>query len=91
MQYSAVHIWWQWEWVFSLFGLIFACSFIVDSTELNTKLISTYSILVPYVNLPDEQENLLEFSMKNGMPTFHIPFFFGIVNSQVLKLHFCKH
>ena len=50
-------------------------------------LISTYSVIVPYLARPAIDPNAPEFSVEGGSPRFHLPFFYGVVSSQTSSNH----
>lgn len=58
----------------------------IDSQENTPTMINTYSIIVPYLTTKEKPSDAVEFSIENGSPIFHLPYFFGILNSQVLLL-----
>lgn len=55
----------------------------IDSQEVTTTMVNSYAIVVPYLSSEDASTSSVEFSYEGGSPTFHLPFFFGILNSQV--------
>lgn len=59
----------------------------MDSQQSLPTFISTYSILVPYLARPDIDPDTPEFSVENGSPRFHLPFFYGVVSSQSTGNH----
>lgn len=63
------------------------CFLYLDSQQSLPTLISTYSILVPYLSRPSVDSDTPEFSVENGSPRFHLPFFYGVVSSQSAANH----
>ena len=57
----------------------------LDSTAIIPTIINSYCIVVPYLQLDAESTESAEFTFENGKPCFHLPFFFGIMNTQVRK------
>ena len=58
----------------------------LDSTTPIQTVINSYCIVVPYLQQDAESTESAEFSFENGKPCFHLPFFFGIMNTQVYVL-----
>lgn len=60
------------------------CLLFLDSQQANSLIINTYSIVVPYVSTStiSSDSEAPEFSVENGEPRFHLPFFFGVLNSK---------
>lgn len=54
----------------------------LDSTTAVPTTINTYSIVIPYLPTTPQTDDSVEFSFEAGKPTFHLPFFFGIMNTQ---------
>lgn len=58
----------------------------VDSQEVTATMINSYAIIVPYLSSENSSTTSVELSYEGGSPHFHLPFFFGILNSQVVML-----
>lgn len=54
----------------------------LDSKTSVPTTINTYSIIIPYLPTTPQTEDAVEFSFEAGKPHFHLPFFFGIMNTQ---------
>ena len=55
----------------------------IDTHEKLSPLINTYSIIVPY-SITNDDEDRKELGLEGGQPKFFLPFFYGVLNTQVL-------